>query len=183
MLLHLAGHPEESALIDRIVAGYGDLEYLLSHCLSTALGHRPSVFRAFFRMRGEQQRLEVADALIRHHYEEIGLKDEYTEAPGAMRWCRTVRNQYAHCHWAVNKEGRILFTNMEYPAKKATGEITFRMYPVDKTLLFSQENYCYYTLAWLYFLEHELKKLRGTIPSHDAAKPQIIVQPQLYNLP
>ncbi len=55
------------------------------------------------------------------------------------------------------------------------------MYPVDETLLGSQEYYCRYTIAWLYFLHNEMQRLRGIIPSHDSAKPTIIAQPPLYN--
>jgi hypothetical protein len=174
-------YPDEAAVIGRIVAGYGDLEYLLSHCLSAALGNRPSVFRAFFRLRGEQQRVDVTDALMRHHYEAAGLINEYSEMIGAMRWCRSLRNQYAHCHWASHKDAGLFFTNMEDPAKKAGGPVTFKMYHVDLPLLIKQEEYTAYTSDILLFIRHNLEYRRDEVPSHGYSMPKIISQPQLYN--
>ena len=174
-------YPKESAIIGRILTGYGGLEYQLSHCLSAALGNRPSIFRAFYRLRGEQQRLEVADALMRPHYEEVGLADKYNETIGSMRWCRNIRNQYAHCQWTAYEDAGLFFTNMEDPAKKADGNITFKLYHVDEVLLDLQEKYCFYSEDWLAHLRGELERLRNGTTNHFPEAPKIIAQPPLYN--
>jgi hypothetical protein len=184
MLFHLKeDYPNESAIIGRILAGYGELEYRWSHCLSAVLGSRGAAFRAFFRMRGEQQRIEVVDAIIRDHFAKEGFSDEYAETLGALRWCRNIRNQYAHCHWQAKPELGMFFTNMEESAKKATGDIMLPLYYVDENILKLQEEYCDYTLDWLFFIEKELRKKRGETPIHDWTRPKIISQPPLYNPP
>ena len=91
--------PKEAAIVGRIVAGYGELEYAMSLCLGTAIGDEDAAYKCFFRTRGEEQRIEIADALMRHVFSKHELIGEYGETIGAVRWCRKLRNQYAHAHW------------------------------------------------------------------------------------
>src|ERR1051326_7993071 len=86
--------PKEAAHIGNMLAGYGELEYDLAQCLSSVLGDKHAGFRAFFRMKGESSRIEVTDALIKGPFHEVGLGDGYNEALGAIRWCKSIRNQY-----------------------------------------------------------------------------------------
>jgi len=74
--------PEEGQIIGRLVVGYGVLEFYLICCLGPALGSDDRALRALFRVRSESTRIDVADALMRPPYKEIGLQDKYNE----MSW-------------------------------------------------------------------------------------------------
>ena len=87
--------PQEAAIIGRLLAGYGELEFELSRCLGAALGDDNTAARALFRVRGEKQRILTADALMRHKYHAADLETRYSETIACMHWCRTARNQYA----------------------------------------------------------------------------------------
>ena len=57
--------PEEAALVGRILAEYGELEFELCMLLGT-LFHNPDLgIRALFRTKGETTRIQVADAFLR----------------------------------------------------------------------------------------------------------------------
>lgn len=54
---------------------------------------------------------------MRGAYEEIGLLNEYSVIIAAMNWCRTARDQYAHCHWWDQGFGKDLcFKDLEEAA-------------------------------------------------------------------
>jgi hypothetical protein len=177
--------PREGAIIGRIIAGYGEIEYGLSLCLTSALGNRNSAFRTFFRIRGEEQRIEIADALMRRPFIEQKLGDEYAEMIGAIRWCRKLRNQFSHAHW-ISYEKFLYFTNMEETAKGHRDQIIFDVRNVDEEILTLQENYFGYTCHWLWFLHWALADRIGRrelAPTRPIPKPTIIPQPSLYNPP
>ena len=44
-------------------AGYGDLEFDLCNCIGMCIDDLDMVLKAMFRARGEQQRLQIADAI------------------------------------------------------------------------------------------------------------------------
>ena len=90
--------PKEAEIIGRLLAGYGEIEYDLSCCLEAAINDGETARRSMFRVRGEKQRIDVADALMRHKYKDSNLLAEYDEAIAATHSCRKIRNQYSHCH-------------------------------------------------------------------------------------
>jgi len=59
-------YPEEAAIIGRLLAGYGELEFDLCLCVGHARGDMDMAFKAMFRPRGETQRIDIADP-IRHN--------------------------------------------------------------------------------------------------------------------
>src|SRR5688500_6557574 len=65
ILIAFQRYPKEAAIIGRLLAGYGDLEYELHLSLGAALGSDEAALRAMFRVRGEKQRIQIADALMR----------------------------------------------------------------------------------------------------------------------
>ncbi len=131
-------HPAEAAIIGRMLAGYGELEFELHSCLGAALDCDEEAMRAMFRVRGEKQRIEIADALMRKRYHAIGLGEQYCEAIGAMHWCRTCRNRYAHCHWWSDTNG-LFFLSLETAARRNSDPIRIRFLPIDMPLLQEQE--------------------------------------------
>ncbi len=173
-------YPEEAAIIGRLLAGYGEIEFELSTCLGEALNDINTAHRAFYRMRNESQRLDLADAIMQRKYEEANLGDQYADALGATRFCRRIRNQFAHCHWFDDPKGGLFFTDLQKSAQ-ATREIMLRFRHVDPPQLLSQEAYFCYASDCLVFLHNELKKLKGRLKIHSFSMPQKLQRPSLYN--
>ena len=67
--------PDEARLIGLMLAGYGELELDLMGCAQCAMKDRKldGIFKAMFRARSEGARIDVADALARTHFTEIGV--------------------------------------------------------------------------------------------------------------
>lgn len=177
-----ASFPEEAAILGRLLAGYGEVEYELTQCLGMALGEDDVALKVMYRMRSESQRLHIADALMRPIYEEATLGNQYSDALGASRYCLRVRNQYAHCHWFDDPKDGLFFMNFA-DAAEATGKVLISFRHVDVPLLSSQEEYFCYTLESLVFLYNELKVQRGVIASHTLRMPPRIPQPNFCNPP
>jgi hypothetical protein len=83
--------PEEAARIGRIVAAFGELEFILALCVGEVLRDRDTALRTIFRLASDRARIDTADALIRPSYIKIGRQAEYTDMIGAVRHCRTTR--------------------------------------------------------------------------------------------
>jgi SAM domain (Sterile alpha motif) len=69
--------------------------------------------RILFRVRGEGPRIEVADAVARPAYTQIGLGGAWGNGIGAARVCKNIRNQYAHCHWRRFPDEALRFINLD----------------------------------------------------------------------
>ena len=85
--------PEEAALIGRIVAEYGELEFELAMLLGNVFHNHNVGIRAVFRAKGENTRIQVADSFLRPALATANLESEYEAALGALRWSKTIRNQ------------------------------------------------------------------------------------------
>ena len=171
---------DEAAIIGRLLAGYGELEFQLCTCLSLGLGDEDTGVRVMFRLRSERGRLDVADALMRGPYAEAALETEYAEAIGAARGCLKLRNQYAHRHWVATRTG-LWFTNLEDAATSSSGalpRLPLRRLSVE--LLRDQEAYFAYAMDCLLFLEGELKVRRRQIPSSPFEMPPKMQRPAQY---
>src|SRR6516162_3349233 len=105
--------PDEAAIIGRLSAGYTTLEIGLMHCVQVVRDDFDAVLKAMFRGRGETARIDIADALGRHFYDDRGLATEFGMAVGAVRYCLKIRNQYAHCVWYDDNSGKLAFVNVE----------------------------------------------------------------------
>ncbi len=79
---------EEGMIVGRLLAGYGELEFSLCHCVAVAMGSLDVVLKAMFRARGEKDRIDIADALGRPAYQKIHLKTQFSEAVAATHYCR-----------------------------------------------------------------------------------------------
>jgi len=182
--------PAEAELIGRILAGYGELEMEFANCLAATLGqhkhdHRTAI-RTLFRVRGEDSRILIGDAIMRARYTDVGLEDAYNEMLGAIRYCKSIRNQYAHCHWLFEKNKGLFFTRADKPALSAIGALSFTFRHIGVPVLLKQEEYFCYTDDWLSYLQWDyLKRVRKerlpSIPVFEA--PKIIPQPPRHSLP
>src|SRR5215210_3641414 len=119
ILPSFARYPAEAAIIGRILAGYGELEFELATCVGECVQGTRTAFRILFRTRGESARILTADAILRSIYEENGLADAWEITRQGMVWCKNTRNRYAHCHW-YDDEGGLFFTHIEKAAMTPT---------------------------------------------------------------
>jgi hypothetical protein len=174
--------PEEGALIGRMVAGYGELEFDLCTCLGVTIGDDNAALRALFRARGEDARINIADALMRKKYAAAKITDHYDTMLGALRFCKSARNQYAHSHWFDGKHEGLFFMDLEIASKSSA--LTTPMVPfyhVDLPLLRQQARYFWYTSGILQFLWREYEKQTGKVSSHTFRMPPPLGQPPLHN--
>lgn len=147
--------PTEGAIVGRMLLGFGELEYLFADCLSTVLQDRRTGFRVLFRIRGDDSRFMVADALMRPAFAKAGLAGRYERMWGQLKHCKTIRNQYAHCHWE-RANGKLYLTNYDEAAKKSSlRPFQPLLFNVDATLLALQEKCFQDTLFVLFDLSDE----------------------------
>jgi hypothetical protein len=175
--------PDEAARIGRIVAAFGELEFILASSLGEVLGDRDTALRAIFRLASGRARIDILDALLRPGYEKIGRKSEYVAMLLAVRHCQRIRNQYAHCHYGDQKLAGLFLTNLQDAAEKSDS-FDYLWRHVDVPLLDQQEHYFLYTQQCLQFLhdEYRVKSGRTGVP-HGFPWPTKREQPPLHNPP
>ncbi len=145
-------YPAEAEIIGRMVVGYGELEFILSQCVSAVLKSPGKAVKAMFRTRGEKQRLDIADALCRDLMDSAGLHDIYCTCLDAVKFCRQIRNLYAHAHWIVEPNGPLMFVDLEGMAKRTSSNLMINARSVEITELQEQEAYFNYTTVCLFHL-------------------------------
>lgn len=164
LMLVFQRHPNEASIIGRLLAGYGELEYEFALCLAELVSPRepgPPI-RAFFRLRGEAAKLDVADAFMGPLCDRAGLGDEYREAHFAIQYCRTIRNQYAHSHWDESPDG-LLLSNLTQEAAQERDHFPDFPRLVDFALLTEQEKYFNYTSQCIGYVRLTLRFRGGEI--------------------
>ena len=182
-------YPLEALTIGRLLAGFGELEFILAYCVGTVLLNEKLGIKdeglgikTIFRLRSEGHRLETADAILRHPMITFGLKTEYENVYTSMKHCKNIRNQYAHCHWADHSKAGLFFTNLEELANEKEQKIlTFDWLHVDVKLLDDQENYFMYCRDYLNFLQQEIRVRLGESRDNDFSKPKGRSPPPRHN--
>jgi hypothetical protein len=178
-----AQFPNESAIIGRLLAGYSILEIDLLNCVQMATGDFDAALKALFRIRGEARRIEAGEKLAAPIYTSLGLAPDFGEAIAAMRHCRLIRNQYAHCQWWNDADGRFVFANLEDVAKQSWPVQSLRTLPpryVKASLLNDQEAFFKYTDDILAWVNYEGRLRAGKLANQPLAKPQRLSQPPLH---
>jgi hypothetical protein len=106
--------PAEAGIIGRILAGYGELEFLLCRALSKPLGTLEAAIKLLFASRsmGERARVEEARKHLSLLYARLNLADEAAQAFEAIDWCRVTRNTFAHAGWSVNDEPCLFYIDL-----------------------------------------------------------------------
>lgn len=182
LLSILEDYPEEGQIAGRLVLGYGEIEFGTLLCLAAVLGDVTRSIGLMYRVRSEEQRLLVADALMRPAFEKAGLKDRYCEATTDAQHCRRIRNQYAHCHWGELATGEGLsFISLDDSARTQNGFVRF--WPIDRDLLKKQERFFLNVQQRLRYLSDEYKVRVGQLASHDAKAPRKVARPPLHSAP
>ena len=84
--------------------------------------------------------------MMKASYASAGLASKYNLTIANMDWCRTVRNQYAHCNWYDTPAEGLCFVDLEHTAKLKTKikSVTAHRHPIDAVLLKRQETYFTY---------------------------------------
>jgi hypothetical protein len=183
ILSEFKDYPQEKILIGEMLLTYGEIEFALMACIAETMGNDGDTSaRILFRVRGEDPRLEVADAIIRPAFRKVGLEGKWSNANGAVRLCKNIRNQYAHCHWQLH-EGQLWFMNLDAMTQSSGEEMPVTLIPVELDLIQYQHAYFEYALDWLYHLQDAYPKKAGRIPPHDFPEPKSVPAPPLYRKP
>lgn len=180
VLIFLKDHPQESRLIGEILIAYGELENSLVDLVCAVQDEdSDTVLRALFRLRSEGQRLDVADAIARKWINQQGLGGVYALALGAIRRCKAIRNQYAHCAW-YEKNG-LCFINLEEAAKKADDPLMLTPRRVNLPLLQRQREFFDYTESLLiHVADSYRKKLGMAVQDRGNGPPDPLDLPELF---
>jgi hypothetical protein len=180
MLVEFEDYPKERELIGTMLIAYAEIEFALFSLIASVLdGTQDNAVQIFFRIRGEGARIEVADAIVRPFLTKKGLGPKWSNAVGPLRLCKKIRNQYAHCHWAVVEE-QLKFLDFEGSAESSNEHAPVLIHTVDVELLQKQHSYFGYALDWLYYLAPEYERRVGKRQSHDQLEPKSIAAPQLH---
>jgi hypothetical protein len=164
-------HPAEAFNLASILAGYGELEFCLQECLGTVLRDDGASVRLLFRIRSESQRIDAADSILRPAMKELGAEGAYGQMLGALRWCRSMRNTYAHCHW-WGSDGVLWYTNLAETAKRLDDNVMLRFVAVDAALLTEQDAFFGYTAECLHHLRFlSLKAIRPELAVAEFKRP------------
>lgn len=176
-------YPNEAGLIGRILAGYADIEIGLMHSVKTIRNDHDLALKAMFRGRGNTLRIDVADAMARQRYVDIGLGEEFNRAISSVRHCLSIRNLYAHCTWWSDNSGQLAFANLEELAKQSVvvndlHDLT--VHHVTPAHLQTQFVYLQHTEDTLYGLVHESLRRAGKANIPTVVIPPDIPKPQKY---
>lgn len=151
--------PEHAALIGDMLLGYGELEFFTLELLARSFGGMadiPKSTRILYRLRGANDRLNVADAILRPFMSDIKLSGQFSQWLGAMRRCRVIRNQYAHCAWGPQRD-RLWLANLDEAAQSSEGSIPLEFYPIDLPILKEQQAFFRYALDLTIYLMGEVR--------------------------
>jgi hypothetical protein len=146
ILTLLDRHPAERDLIGRIILAYGVLEVALMEAVKAALGGDVyTANRVLFRLKSESNRLEVADALVRPRYSEQNLGPAWEAAYAAFKFCKGIRNTYAHSAWISDEHGVLRFGDLEKSANTRMGKSSTNFRPLTRAVL--EQQFAYFTHA------------------------------------
>jgi hypothetical protein len=152
--------PKEMAVIGRLLVDYGELEVDLMNCVQVGRAFDlNATLKAMFRVRGETNRIDVADGLGRVAYVAVNLASEFDAMITAIRQCLRFRNKYAHAIWHDPDQGRHLcYVSLEELAKEADevrdlAALTF--FYIDEDLLLKQEHFFEYARSLINYVNFE----------------------------
>lgn len=176
--------PKEAAIVGRLLAAFGELEYqialLASHAMTGTLQPYPPILRALYRLRSTSSRIDAADALARPAFARLKLVEDYSGMLVGVKRCLAIRNQFAHCNWADHERGGLFFVDLQDAAAK-DDEWEHDWFHVDDSLLSQHELFFVETQSWIFYLDHEVLLRMETIKSHAFPRPPALTLPPLHN--
>jgi hypothetical protein len=180
-----ARFPKQMAIIGRLLIDYGELELDVMNCVQVARQFDlNSTLKSMFRVRGETNRVDIADALGRVPYVTLSLADEFDTMIAALRHCLRIRNKYAHAYWHDLAQGtQLCYVSLEELAKedaevKDLGNLTF--FFINEPLLLLQEQYFLYARELINYLNHEGRQRTGAIKQHFFPLPAVMTPPPFF---
>ncbi len=171
--------PALGYIIGKLVVSFGELELLCGLLAGSALQNQDLALRAIYRGRSTRGRIDLADVLMREAFTAVGLGADYEEALTAVLRCLSVRNHYAHCHWAPAEDG-LFFAELGDSAERETGFDADQKH-VNLELLQEQEAYFDYARSMLLFLQAQFQINQGNTKHWSAPRPPKLTPPNLHN--
>jgi hypothetical protein len=175
---------KEMAVIGRLLVDYGELEVDLMNCVQVARSFDlNSTLKAMFRVRGETNRIDVADGLGRMAYVSANLEAEFDAMITSIRQCLRFRNKYAHAIWHDPDGGKHLcYVSLEELAKEPAEvrdltALTF--FYIDEALLLKQEQFFEYTRSLINYVNAQGQANRAGLRRQYPA-PTPIAPPPFY---
>jgi hypothetical protein len=174
---------KEGEIIGRLVVGYGEIEFDLALCVRQMLDDMDVAMKVLFRTRGETQRIDIADALVRSKLAPGKFRTLYEETISHVRHCLRIRNQFAHCHW-IDRPNGLHFCDLEEIAKEHAEILDFgglTHLPIDVPTLQQHEAFFCGVQASVHYLNMETQKQAGRISTHTVPSPPKLVKPPLHS--
>lgn len=152
----------EGNIIGRLVVEYGELEWSLCLLSGNVLQDFDISIKTLYRSRGELQRIDLADALIRNKIPSE-IKQIYEQTVAHIRECLKIRNRYAHSNWVHAASNGLCYVDVEELAKKneriETGDA--ELYRIDLKIIEDQARFFNEVLQNLTYLCMEVQYLKG----------------------
>jgi hypothetical protein len=173
--------PVEANLVGLILSSFGELELTVCQCAGVTLEMQNAVLKVLYLLRATSSRIDTADGLMRPLYEKHGLTDVYDGTIKMLKYCLTIRNQYAHCNWADQGQlgGGLFFADLQSSAKNKNFDHAYKH--VDPPILNSQLDFFKLTLEWLRFMDSEMAVKQGRPTGLAWPKPPSSTPPPLHN--
>lgn len=175
----------EGVIIGRLFTGYGELELEACSCL---IGQQNGDFdgpirSVFSRKKSAEQRVKDLKKALRPKYVDAGLDALMSEIFGDLNFCRSIRNQYAHCVWGWDSpKQKLFFVDLEaladQPADKRITKLMGDPRWIDVKLLSRQEAFFTYVKGSLIHLGTAYTAWLGSknVP-YIFPRPQKVVRP------
>lgn len=178
LLPAFVAHKEAGRIIGELVAGYGELEFMLALLVAQVINDQDTAFKVMFRARGESNRINVADALARPKV--VANKDRYERTIGCLRHALKIRNQYAHSQFGYDGRG-LWFVALE---EVAMGNAPYDLgglsqHEIPLSLLKDQEAFFVNVKANIDWLNFERQFGAGRLSTQPFAAPPETPKPPL----
>lgn len=153
----------EGDLIGRLVVEYGELEWTLCLLVSHVAQDLDLAVKTLYRTRGENQRINLADALIRNRIDPK-VKQIYEETIARMRTCLKLRNQYAHSNWLRSGNDQLCYIDIEGLAERndVVSMDDMTLYQLDMDIIEDQARFFTEVAQNLNYLCMEVQYLNGS---------------------
>lgn len=175
----------ESAIIGRLLAGYGELEVSMMFCVAILPGNDlDTATKSTFSVRGEKDRIDRAAALLKPDYSAAGFGAELTDTISDMHWCREIRNQFSHCQWiSWHRHLGLKFVNLEDVAAMSgtIRKLATASHDVSLSILQDQEAYFNYVMACFSALAQAFKCKVAAKPNRGLPRPAKMARPQKHS--
>ena len=177
--------PREMAVIGRLLVDYGELELDLMNCVQVARSNDlNATLKAMFRVRGETNRIDIADGLGRAAYVAVNLEAEFDSMIAVIKHCLRIRNKYAHAFWHDPNMGKDLcYVSLEELAKendvvRDLAALTF--FFIDEPLLLRQEQFFEYTRNLITYVNYQGRYNSGALKRQIFPLPAVVAPPPYF---